>query len=106
MCTGVASPPYALYVLCVPGLGRMMGTGATAHPDATTHLIISLRAGVAFLPYALYVLCAAPLGRALGAAAAALALTAGPLLVTDRLFYGKWTVHDRPGLSIRVMWES
>ncbi len=46
-------------------------------------------AGVAFLPYALYVLLAAPLGRAFGAAAAALALTAGPLIAIDRVFYGR-----------------
>ena len=62
--------------------------------------------GVAFLPYALYVLCAAPLGRALGTAAAALALTAGPLLVIDRVFYGRWTVRDLPGLSLNQwLWE-
>ena len=61
---------------------------------------------MAFLPYALYVLCAAPLGRALGTAAAALALTALPLLVTDRLFYGTWTVRAWPGLDMRMLWES
>lgn len=72
-----------------------MGTAATAHPDVQPlSECIPMRAGVAFVPYALYVLCAAPLGRALGTAAAALALTAGPLLVTDRLFYGTWTVRD------------
>ncbi|KAK9846490.1 hypothetical protein WJX81_005211 [Elliptochloris bilobata] len=49
-------------------------------------------AGVSFLPYAVYVLLAAPLGRALGTAAAALAFTAGPLVITDRVFYGRWTV--------------
>ncbi len=49
-------------------------------------------AGVAFLPYAFYVLFAAPFTRSLGTAIAALTLTLAPLVVTDRLFYGKWAV--------------
>lgn len=47
---------------------------------------------MAFLPYALYVLAAAPFTEALATAAGVAALVAAPMLVTDRLFYGKWTV--------------
>ena len=63
-----------------------------------------LHAGMAFLPYALYVLLAAPFSEALGTALAATLVTAVPLLVTDRLFYGRWTVRVRPvrrPLSVR-----
>ncbi|BDA41987.1 Alpha-1,2-mannosyltransferase ALG9 [Coccomyxa sp. Obi] len=49
-------------------------------------------AGVAFLPFAFFVLFAAPFSQALGTAIAALLLTFLPMVVTDRLFYGKWAV--------------
>lgn len=49
-------------------------------------------AGIAFLPYGFYVLVAARFPQALGTAVATLLLTAVPLVVTDRLFYGKWAV--------------
>ena len=49
-------------------------------------------AGVAFVPYAIYVLTAAPFLSALGTAVTMSLLLLVPLVVTDRLFYGRWTV--------------
>lgn len=61
-----------------------------------------LVAGVAFLPYALYVLTAAPLLGALGTAVSMSFLVLVPLVVTDRLFYGRWTVRILPPYSLLI----
>ena len=48
--------------------------------------------GVAFVPYAMYVLTAAPFLGALGIAVSMSFIVLVPLVVTDWLFYGRWTV--------------
>ena len=53
-------------------------------------------AGIAFVPYAIYVLTAAPFLSALGTAVTVSLLMLVPLVVTDRLFYGRWTVGFPP----------
>ena len=66
------------------------------HEDQGTHLRVLLTivmlAGVAFVPYAIYVLSAAPFLSALGTAVTMSLLMLVPLVLTDRLFYGRWTV--------------
>ncbi|CAL5219251.1 g1047 [Coccomyxa viridis] len=49
-------------------------------------------AGVAFVPYAMYVLTAAPFLGALGTAVSMSLVVLIPLVCTDWLFYGRWTV--------------
>lgn len=49
-------------------------------------------AGVAFLPYAVYVLCSGAVPMAVATLMLSLGATLGPLVLVDRLFYGKWTV--------------
>lgn len=48
------------------------------------------------MPYAIYVLTAAPFLSALGTAVTMSLLMLVPLVVTDRLFYGRWTVGFPP----------
>ena len=48
------------------------------------------------MPYAIYVLTAAPFLSALGTAVTMSLLMLVPLVVTDRLFYGRWTVSPLP----------
>ena len=60
-------------------------------------------AGVAFVPYAMYVLSAAPLLGALGTAVSMSFVVLVPLVITDWLFYGRWTVrslHSCPFLKV------
>ena len=49
-------------------------------------------AGLAFVPYAVYVLTAAPFLGALGTAVSVSFIVLVPLVFTDWLFYGRWTV--------------
>jgi hypothetical protein len=48
--------------------------------------------GIAVMPYALAVLLCTPFARSLSVAVMGLLVTLTPLVVVDRLFYGKWTV--------------
>lgn len=48
--------------------------------------------GVALLPYALYVLFARGFLQSVATAVASLLATLVPLVLVDRLFYGRWTV--------------
>ena len=60
-------------------------------------------AALAAAPYAVYVLTTAPLARATAWAAAAAAGLLGPLVVADRVFYGRWTV-SKGGFGGRGEW--
>ena len=51
------------------------------------------------MPYAAYVLTAAPFLSALGTAVSMSFVVLVPLVITDRLFYGKWTVGVNPFIS-------
>lgn len=57
-------------------------------------------AGVAFVPYAAYVLTAAPFLGALGTAVSMSFVVLVPLVITDRLFYGRWTVGVHPSFPV------
>ena len=91
--TALLPSSFAMYAMTAAAAavidGRPLATIAAAAIGIMWGWIV---AGLAFLPYALHVLFTLPLARSVPAALAALMLTAVPLIVTDRLFYGAWKV--------------
>ena len=57
---------------------------------------------VAVLPFALFVLLYCSLGAAILTGLASLAATLTPLVICDRLFYGRWTVSTACMTTFRV----
>ena len=58
---------------------------------------------VAVLPFALFVLLYCSLGSAILTGLASLAATLTPLVICDRLFYGRWTVSAASMASLQSL---
>ena len=91
--TALLPSSFAMYAMTAAAAsvvdGRPLVTIAAAAIGIVWGWIV---AGLAFVPCALHVLITLPLTRSVPAALAALLLTAVPLIVTDRIYYGAWKV--------------
>ncbi len=91
--TALLPSSFAMYAITAAAAavidGRPMATIACAAVGIVWGWVV---AGLAFVPYALHVLAVEPLRRSVPAAIIALGLTAFPLVVADRMFYGAWKV--------------
>lgn len=89
----VAGAPQAFHIACIAYIYMsfllLLSSSLCRRDD---YKVLWCCAGVAFVPYAFYVLFAAPFGQAVGTAVITLLVTMAPMLITDRLFYGKWAV--------------
>lgn len=89
--TALLPSSFAMYAMTMAAASVISGRPQEVVPLAAVGIVWGwIVAAVAFVPYALYVLVTAPLSESLQMAISWLLITAAPVVVVDRYFYGAW----------------
>lgn len=89
--TALLPSSFAMYGMTMAAASVISGRPQEVVPLAAVGIVWGwIVASIAFVPYALYVLVTVPLSESLQMAVSWLLITAAPVVVLDRYFYGAW----------------
>ena len=93
--TALLPSTFAMYTMTAAAAAVLAGSPLLAEACAAVGIVWAWPVtAVGFLPFAIHVLLSCNLFASVGSGVCLLALTLGPLIAADRIFYGQWTVRQ------------